>query len=291
MQPTGHGPRGDSAAPIRAAPFRDVSVGVAASAAARLAESGLVPAGTRVNIGHLGDETMPQRLAAIRAVARAGLIPVPHLSARRFPSGAALSQYLREARRAGAGPEVFVIGGDPVRPAGPYTDALALLGSAEFRAGGIESVGIGAHPDGHPLINDPTLWHALENKLALLAHDGRRASIITQLSTDPASVLAWIDEARRRGIAAPVSVGLPGPLPAGATVQYPRRATAPSHGTAPLAAVGTGSSIPPADFRQRSEAGIDPLRHGAVGLHVFGLGDPVDTARELGAMLANSNCQ
>jgi len=262
-------------------PAVTASVGVAARDAIPLVGAGLLPSGTRISISHLGDETTAERLAAVRAVLDADLIPVPHLAARRFPSRAALDLFLRDLERAGAGEDVFVIGGDPMRPAGPYTDAMSLLTSPEFRSHGVRSVGVGGHPEGHPRIGDTVLWGALEEKTEWLGSIGLRCTVITQLSTDPAAVLAWIADARRRGIRLPFSVGLPGPLPDDALVDYPKRDRDPGRSGVPLAAPSLERVAPPADFVERLLARLDPVQHGVVELHVFGLGDPVDTARAL----------
>ena len=52
----------------------------------------LLPAGTRMNVTFLGTEDLPLRLAASRAVLEAGLVPVPHISARRLHDRAELEE-------------------------------------------------------------------------------------------------------------------------------------------------------------------------------------------------------
>ena len=62
----------------------------------------LLPAGTRVNVTYLGNEDLALRLAAAGAVKRLGLVPVPHISARRLASRAALEDFLGGLRDEGA---------------------------------------------------------------------------------------------------------------------------------------------------------------------------------------------
>ncbi|MEV0477233.1 methylenetetrahydrofolate reductase, partial [Streptomyces prunicolor] len=53
-----------------------------------------IPQGTRINITFLGNEDLPMRLAAARAVKRLGFVPVPHISARRLGSRADFERFL-----------------------------------------------------------------------------------------------------------------------------------------------------------------------------------------------------
>lgn len=117
----------------------------------------LLPAGTRVNVTYLGNENLGMRLEAAGAVARSGLVPVPHISARRLLDRQELENYLAGLRAAGAGRDVFVVGGDPSAPHGPYPDALSVLRSGLLREYGVRHVGISGYPEGHPEIPEYAL--------------------------------------------------------------------------------------------------------------------------------------
>ncbi|WP_333492222.1 hypothetical protein [Streptomyces camelliae] len=103
-----------------------------------------IPRGTRINITFLAGEDLGMRLAAARAVKRLGFVPVPHISARRLPSRAALEEFLSALAADGTAENVFVVGGGPARPEGPYDDALAVLRTAPCRAARGRNAGLRA---------------------------------------------------------------------------------------------------------------------------------------------------
>ncbi|MEY9989185.1 5,10-methylenetetrahydrofolate reductase [Streptomyces sp. V4I8] len=117
----------------------------------------------------VGNEDLPMRLEAARAVKRSGFVPVPHLSARRLQSRAELEEFLAALREDGLSEHVFVISGDPNRPHGPYEDALTVIRSGLLQKYGVRHVGVSGYPEGHPAIGTPVLWSALEEKAAALA--------------------------------------------------------------------------------------------------------------------------
>lgn len=173
--------------------------------------SELIPAGTRINVTFLANETLQTRLTAARAIRERGFIPVPHISARRLPGQAALEEFLGALREQGAIEDVFVIGGDPHTPEGPFQDSFQLIESGLLPAYGVRRVGISGYPEGHPDISDASLWSALLDKTAALSAQGLEASIITQFGFDIKPVVHWVDKLRALGIDAPVRVGVPGP--------------------------------------------------------------------------------
>lgn len=174
-------------------------------------EEARIPPGTRVNVTFLGNEDINLRLAAASAVKRLGLVPVPHISARRLSSRYALEEFLAALAADGTSENVFVIGGDPAEPQGPYSDSLAVLRSGLLQKYGVRHVGISGYPEGHPDIPAPALWSAIESKARILADEGLPGTIITQFGFDVAPVLAWLAELRNRGVDLPVRVGVPGP--------------------------------------------------------------------------------
>ena len=121
----------------------------------------VLPPGTRVNVTFLGNEDLPMRVAAAAAVKSAGLVPVPHISARRLGSSAELEKFLGTLADAGAVENLFVVGGDPSEPMGPYEDSLAVIRSGLPAAYGARHISIAGYPEGHPDISDDILWTAL----------------------------------------------------------------------------------------------------------------------------------
>ena len=244
-----------------------------------------LPAATVVNVGYVASETDADRVDAARTIARAGLIPVPHVSARRLPSRAALAAYLEALGSDGTGTRLFVIGGDPSVPAGPFVDAADVLASDELAHADPRSVSIGGHPEGHPVIATTELWAALAHKARLIRQSGRDGEIISQLTLDAPAALAWIAEARERGLDLPIRIGVPGPMAAGPLLRYAEQVRALR--TAAHLDRRDGTAIVTADdFLAEFRAGLDARIHGEVGLHVFALSDPRDVVRWMRGLAA-----
>jgi methylenetetrahydrofolate reductase (NADPH) len=132
-----------------------------------------------------------------------GFEVVPHIAARLVADEAHLQEILRWLDQRGVR-EIHVIGGDSKKPVGPYASALALLGAMSRLEHGVERVGIGAYPEGHPLIGDGELDRALLDKQPFSSY------VVTQLCFDAGAILDWISGVRRKGIGLPVYVGVPG---------------------------------------------------------------------------------
>ncbi|MFE3826587.1 methylenetetrahydrofolate reductase [Streptomyces sp. NPDC059092] len=243
----------------------------------------LIPAGTRINVTFLGNEAPGTRPAAARAVRRHGYTPVPHLSARRLRSRSELEELLTALRSAGAADHVFVVGGDPTTPHGPYDDSLALIRSGLLQEYGVRHVGISGYPEGHPAIAGPLLWSAIEDKTAALARHGLSGDIITQFGFDVAPVLTWVEAVRARGIAVPIRVGVPGPAGIKRLMTY---ATRFGVGTSASIAKKYGFSITnlmgtagPDRFVRALADSYDPYRHGVLKLHFYTFGGIRATSR------------
>ncbi|TFV48474.1 methylenetetrahydrofolate reductase [Blastococcus sp. TF02A_35] len=127
----------------------------------------------------------------------------PHLSAQQIRDRAHLADVVARCREAGI-TDVFVIGGDPTETPTEFKDAHALLVALHELDHGFTDIGIGGHPEGHPAVSEDVLFQALKDKAALAHH------ITTQIVFDPAVILRWARELKRRGIDLPVHVGVPG---------------------------------------------------------------------------------
>jgi methylenetetrahydrofolate reductase (NADPH) len=134
---------------------------------------------------------------------RRGFRIVPHIAARLVADRAHLEEILRWFDEHGLR-EIYVIGGDAREPVGPYASAFQLLDAMSRLEHGVEEVGIGGYPEGHPLIDDEELDGALMDKQPFASY------VVTQLCFDADTVLGWISDIRHKGIRLPVYVGLPG---------------------------------------------------------------------------------
>jgi methylenetetrahydrofolate reductase (NADPH) len=235
-----------------------------------------LPQGTRINVTFLGSEDLTTRLRAARAARRLGMIPVPHISARRLGSREQFEEFLAGLRADRTEGSVFVVGGDPARPEGPYADSLSLIESGLLQRYGVREVGISGYPEGHPAIPDGDLWSALGRKSAALAERGLDGCIITQFGFDVDPVLEWIEEVRRRGIMLPVRVGVPGPAGVRRLLSYAARfgvgtstSIARKYGLSLTNLVGTAG---PDRFLRGLADGWAPDRHGEVKVHFYTFG-------------------
>ncbi|KRA25424.1 5,10-methylenetetrahydrofolate reductase [Microbacterium sp. Root61] len=170
-----------------------------------------IPAGTRINVTFLGNEDLEMRVAAAKAVRELGFVPVPHISARRLASQEQLEEFLAALQAVGATENVFVVGGDPSTPEGPYEDSYDVIRTGLLPKYGVKHVSIAGYPEGHPDITDDQLWSALVNKSASLKEQGLDATILTQFAFDTDPVMNWIDQVRAKGIDTQIRIGTPGP--------------------------------------------------------------------------------
>lgn len=250
----------------------------------------VVPPGTRINVTFLGNEDLTMRVAAARAVREHGFVPVPHLSARRLRSQDELEEFLAALAEVGAAEHVFVVGGDPETPAGPYADSLSVIRTGVLQRHGVRGVGVSGYPEGHPGIDDGTLWSALTDKTAAIREQGLEPEIITQFGFDKDPVLEWLAEVRRRGVDAPVRIGVPGPAGVKRLLGYARRfgvgtsaGIVQKYGFSLTNLLGTAG---PDRFLRDLAAGHDPAVHGQVLLHFYtfgGLRATAEWVRRFGA--------
>lgn len=271
------------------------SIEMIAKDADRLGEAAaLLPRRTEVSITFLPDENIDARVAAAVAARDAGLVPVPHISARRLASQAELDEFLERLTREAAVDRVFAVAGDAAKSAGLYPDALALIGSGMFERHAIRHVGIAGYPEGHPDIPRAALWTALAEKQEMLAAMGLGTTIVTQFGFAAAPILAWLSEVRDRGISAPVRIGVPGPASARTLLRFAARcgvgASAKAMAKYGLSLTQLLNAAGPDRLLGALSEGLVRERHGEARLHFYPFGGLVRTAawirqfREAGAV-------
>lgn len=171
----------------------------------------LIRPGTQIAVTFLPGEEMSQRVEAAKLVRELGFEPIVHLSARRFTSEAELEQYLSDITTQAAVKRVFIIAGDPPEPEGPFADSLQIIETGLLEKYGIEIVGIGGHPEGHPNVSKADLWVWMEKKIDAIRNRGMIPLVVTQFAFDDDAIVDWVKEMRGRGIDVPVRLGVPGP--------------------------------------------------------------------------------
>ncbi|HMN81712.1 MAG TPA: hypothetical protein PKA20_17565 [Burkholderiaceae bacterium] len=179
--------------------------------------------GTDVHIASLTGQPLAPVLDACRLLKSAGMNPVPHVVARGFVSRAALESFLDSAAAQAGVEKVLLVGGDADRPAGPFASALDVLATGLLVKYDLREVGIAAYPDGHRLLSNATLIHALVDKLALGAAQGLTMQVFTQFSFEARSAVDWLARHRHEFGATPVAVGMAGPMRLANLLRYASR--------------------------------------------------------------------
>jgi methylenetetrahydrofolate reductase (NADPH) len=171
----------------------------------------LIPPETPIAITFLPGEDAQARIEATIAVRELGFEPMPHFSARRIHSQLEFEHYLYAVVARAGVQRCFIVAGDPPEPQGPFFDSMALIATGVFEGAGVQAIGIGAHPEGHPFMSSEQCWAVLDQKTAEISGRGMAPLIVTQFAFDAEPVLGWLEELRARGIDAPVRIGVPGP--------------------------------------------------------------------------------
>lgn len=239
---------------------------------------------TEVSITFLPGEGCEARVEAAAAARRTGMIPVPHIAARRICSVEELDTFLEGLTHRAKVDRVFVVAGDSVGgPEGPFEDALALIRSGRLARYGIRKVGITGYPEGHPSISETQLWQALRHKHDTLTALGHSCEIVSQFSFDAEAVLRWLARLREERIATPVKIGIPGPASVKSLLRFAARCGVGAS-TRVMARYGLSLSkllgaAGPETLIEELEANLDPARHGEVRLHLYAFGGLERTAR------------
>jgi methylenetetrahydrofolate reductase (NADPH) len=243
-------------------------------ASLRAAAPGM-PIDTPVAVTFLPGEAPEARIAATKAVRDLGFEPMPHFSARRIASQDEFETYLRSVVREASVRRCFVVAGDPSEPAGPFADSSALIATGAFERAGIRAIGVGGHPEGHPNMSAEQRWTVLIQKCAEVERRGMAPLVVTQFGFDAAAILTWLKELRRRGVDAPVRVGVPGPAGVKILLRFAARCGV---GASASALSKYGISITQLLGSAGPDALVDALarglgpEHGPVRLHFYPFG-------------------
>jgi methylenetetrahydrofolate reductase (NADPH) len=236
----------------------------------------ILPPATPVYLTAVPSIDTRELVTAAAGLREAGLEPVAHIAARRLAGAGQLSELLAGLRGEADMHRLLVIGGD-VDSAGAFADALAVIQKGRLREAGIEEIGIGGYPEGHPRIAQGVLEAALDQKIAAARAAGLRVFIVSQFSFSPERILAWLRQLRACGIAVPVKVGLAGPASVAALLRYAKRCgvSASLRGLMSGTAAGLIGHAGP-DRIMETLAVVGDL---GTAPHYFSFGGPVETAR------------
>jgi len=237
----------------------------------------IIPPATPIYFSAVPTITPQEIVAAAASLRKAGLEPIIHVAARRLASAAALQELLSGLRGEADVRRLLVIGGDVDAP-GAFSDALAIVQKGRLREAGIEEIGIGAYPEGHPRIPAGRLESALDEKIAAATAQGLRIHIVSQFSFSPERVLAWLRRIRVGGIGQPIKIGMAGPTSVPALLRYAKRCgvAASLRGLVSGVASGLIGHVGPNRIIEILSA-ADGL--GDVAPHYFSFGGTLESAR------------
>jgi methylenetetrahydrofolate reductase (NADPH) len=162
-----------------------------------------IPPGSDVAITCSPDRGISATLDLTRSLCAHGFTLIPHIAARMVTDEAHLRDIFGQLDELGVH-GIFVVGGDAERPAGKFDSSLQILELMATFDHGIEAVGIGGYPEGHPLIDDLTLLKFLQEKQPFAAY------MVTQLCFDPEVIVKWLRGIREEGVGLPVHIGVSG---------------------------------------------------------------------------------
>lgn len=237
-----------------------------------------VPAGTRVFVASLPSRDRADTVVAARELNARGYRAVPHIAARTLPSHAALEDFLYRLTGEAGCREALVIAGDKDEVAGPYEGAMDLLLTGALERHGVETIHVGAHPEGNRIVSEAKLREALVAKDHYARSSDADFDFVTQFVFDGATVVDWAQRLRGQGIVLPVRLGIAGPANLATLLRY-AKICGIGVSTRTLMRQGAGSvklirqTVKPDDLIGKlvAAAGDDPLPEIA-GLHIFPFG-------------------
>jgi methylenetetrahydrofolate reductase (NADPH) len=228
--------------------------------------------GTRVYISMLPGQTYQQTAALAVQLARAGLKPVPHVTARGLASLQTAADFLARVSLDAGVDRVLLLGGDRSMVAGPFDSSAALLATGMLARYGMRGVEVAGYPEGHPGITEPLLQAALEDKVRLAREQGLELGVMTQFSFRPDRIAAWTRSVRALHADLPVAVGIAGPANVTTLLKYAMRC-----GVA--ASVGMLGKQSGSVLRLLSEAGPEPVVHALAAQAVVAQAVKVESAQ------------
>ncbi|MGH3366908.1 MAG: methylenetetrahydrofolate reductase [Nocardioidaceae bacterium] len=237
-----------------------------------------LPAGRTVTVTASPSKGLGASLALTERLVAHGYDVVPHLAARMVAGRTELVEIVDRLVSLGV-TSVFVPAGDADPPAGPFPGSLDLLRELTALGSPFAHVGITGYPESHPMIGDDLTVQAMWDKRQHATY------VVSNLTFDPALLRTWVTRIRQRGIAAPLFVGLPGPvertkLLAMATkigVGESTRFLSKHRSTFARIAVPGGFS--PERFLDKSAPTLADPRNLVRGLHLFTFNQVAETER------------
>lgn len=136
-------------------------------------------------------------------IAERGFKVVPHVAARMVRDKTHLREIIKRLDNTPI-VSLFVPGGDADKPIGEYSSALELLRDISDIDHRFTEIGVAAHPEGHPTVNNDVLMRHLLEKQAHANY------LVTQMCFNAETIGNWLRHVRDYGITLPAWIGIPG---------------------------------------------------------------------------------
>jgi methylenetetrahydrofolate reductase (NADPH) len=165
-------------------------------------QSEFLPEGAVVSVTASPQKGMMATIDLAIELKKRGFDAIPHLSARLTADRSELEEMLSRLDAAGIH-QAFVVGGD-AEVHGEFFDGLSLLTAMEEIGHGLTEIGVPGYPEGHHIVDVPTITKALEEKMPYASY------ITSQMCFVPATIGDWVRGLRESGIGLGVYIGIPG---------------------------------------------------------------------------------
>ena len=152
----------------------------------------------------------------------AGYHAIPHLLARELVDDGELRNIL-ETMRSARIDQLLLIAGDVHEATGPFESTLDVMETGLLEEFGFDRFGVAGHPEGSPVIGQILLGNALAEKNAYAKRVGATLHIVSQMSFDADSVVAWARQISRNGNQLPIHLGIAGPTRLRTLLRYGAR--------------------------------------------------------------------
>lgn len=167
-----------------------------------LDQSEFLPEGAVVSVTASPQKGMMATVDLTLDLSERGFEAIPHISARLTTDRSELEEILKRLDDEGIH-KAFVVGGD-VEDHGEFFDGLALLTAMTEIGHSLTEIGIPGYPEGHHIVDVPTITKALENKMPFASY------VTTQMCFTPDAIKGWVGDVRALGVGLPIYIGIPG---------------------------------------------------------------------------------
>lgn len=165
---------------------------------------------TKVYATCLPGDALAQTLDTCAQLAKQGMHPVPHFTARGIHDLQELEEGLARLTGETQSREVLALAGADKQPAGCFPDTMTMLETGLFEKYGIQSIGVAGHPEGSPDFGLPEQREFGLRKAEFARATGLHMYLITQFVFEADPIYEWVDRVRNSGNQLPIVVGVPG---------------------------------------------------------------------------------